>query len=436
MKSDKESGSQPVPAETGGSYTLGSRKAWSSVFGAFLLQTSVWGPVSAFGVFEDFYTRSLLKTFSPSTISWIGSVELFLGLSMGFIGGRLYDSGYCRLTMLAGSLIFLLGFFMLSLVKEGQYYQIFLSQGLCLGFGLSLIYVPSFTLVSHHFKSRKALAMGVLAASTPLGGVVYSIMLNQLIQLRTGFAWGVRAAAFLTLGCSVCGHLLIYVPPHVASPRTGDVPTKAQNSILLRNPPYLLTLLSGFIGQLGTYFPVFYVQLFAQRHNVSSTLTFYAIAILNVAGIFGRIVPNYFADRYGVIEGFIVCSGLSGFVGFAMLGCGSSAGLVLFCIFYGFFFNSTISLYIPLAAAITPKGADVGFSLGIAVAPVGVASLIGSPMIGAIIGKDFVWWKGIIFASLCLVGASVIAAVARYLHIREARRAAPVALSSEEKGLE
>ncbi|KAF4618328.1 hypothetical protein D9613_011587 [Agrocybe pediades] len=310
---------------------------------------------------------------------------------------------------------------MLSLVQEGQYYQIFLSQGLCLGIGLSLIYVPSFTLVSHYFKSRKALAMGLLAASTPLGGIVYSIMLNQLIELKTGFAWGVRAAAFLTLGCSVCGHLLIYVPPRPASAGRA-VTTKANNYILLRNLPYLLTLLSGFIGQLGTYFPVFYVQLFAEQHGISHTLAFYALAILNGAGVFGRIIPNHLADRYGVIEVYIICSALCGFVGFAMLGCGSPPGLVLFCIFYGFFFNSATSLYIPLAAAIIPKGADVGLGLGIAVAPVGLASLIGSPMIGAIIGKDFVWWKGIIFASLCVVGAAVIMVVARYFHVKERRR--------------
>jgi len=173
-------------------------------------------------------------------------------------------------------------------------------------------------------------------------------MLNQLLHSKTGFPWSVRAAAFLSLGCFVLGHSLIFIPPIAQNQAENSKPTK--NIVYLQDLPYMLTLASGFVGQLGTYFPSFYVQLFAENHNVSKTLTFYSLAILNLASCVGRIVPNYFADRWGPVEVFIVCCGLSGtlralstfvsfsltlisgFVGFAMLGCGTSVGLVLFCI--------------------------------------------------------------------------------------------------------
>lgn len=38
--------------------------------------------------------------------------------------------------------------------------------------------------------------------------------------------------------------------------------------------------------------------------------------------------------------------------------------------------------------------------MGVAIAPVGLASLIGTPIVGVILGKDFLWWKGITFASV------------------------------------
>ncbi|TFK38855.1 MFS general substrate transporter [Crucibulum laeve] len=407
------------PERTPNHYPMGALKAWFTVAGAFLLQLCAVGPVTSFGVFQEFYTTTWLTKYSASDISWIGSVQLFLELGFGVVGGRLYDAGYCRATLLVGSVVFAFSFFMLSLVQEEQYYQAFLSQGIGMGIGLSLIFIPTCTLVSHHFKMYKALAMGILVASAPLGGLIFSIMLNQLIHSDSGFQWGVRASAFVVAGCLVIGNALISIPPQVSST---SIPRKTNSSgAHIQDWPYLLTLLSGFMAQLGTYFPLFYVQLFAENRNVSKTLTFYSLAIMNIASIFGRVIPNYFADRWGAINIFILCVALNGLVGFAMLGCGTVSGLVLFCIFYGFFFGSTISLYLPVVTTLAPQQADMGKTMGVAIAPVGLASLIGPPIVGAILGNRLVWWRGITFASLSLTSASVIQLIARQLHVKRSK---------------
>lgn len=49
--------------------------------------------------------------------------------------------------------------FMLSLAKEGQYYQVFLSQGLGMGIGTGIMYTPTSSVVAHHFKKRRSIAM-------------------------------------------------------------------------------------------------------------------------------------------------------------------------------------------------------------------------------------------------------------------------------------
>jgi hypothetical protein len=38
--------------------------------------------------------------------------------------------------------------------------------------------------------------------------------------------------------------------------------------------------------------------------------------------------------------------------------------------------------------------------MGVGITPVGVASLIGPPITGAILGSNLVWWKGVTFASV------------------------------------
>ncbi|KAJ7099927.1 MFS general substrate transporter [Mycena belliarum] len=397
-------------------YALDARHAWSTLLGAFLLQFCVVGPVMAFGVFQDFYLAGFLSSYSASDISWIGSVQLFLDLGCGALSGKLYDSGHCRAAVICGSALFAFSFFMLSLTQAGHYYQVFLAQGLGMGIGIALIFVPTCTLVSQHFKAHKALAMGILSASAPMGGVIFTIMLNQMIHHGPGFRWAVRAAAFLATGCFIAANgLITMLPP--------PPPTTAAHPELslvksIANIPFSLTVFAGGVAQLGTLFPTFYLQTFAQTHNFSSALTFYAPVILNVSTILGRIIPNVFADRWGALEVYIVCVGANGLIGFVMLGSNHTAGLVLFSVFFGFFFGSTISLYLPVVAGLVPREADMGIIMGIAVVPVGIASLIGTPIAGAIIGPQLVWWKGIIFASIVLVVASALLLLAKVLQSR------------------
>jgi len=88
-----------------------------------------------------------------------------------------------------------------------------------------------------------------------------------------------------------------------------------------------------------------------------------------------------------------------------MLGCGRPVGLILFAIFYGFFFGATISVYLPLIASLGASDVDIGKRIGISLVPVGLAYLIGSPITGTILGRDYTWWRGIIFASATMTSA-------------------------------
>jgi hypothetical protein len=53
-----------------------------------------------------------------------------------------------------------------------------------------------------------------------------------------------------------------------------------------------------------------------------------------------------------------------------------------------------------MIANLSLPGTDMGKRMGIALAPIGVATLIGPPITGAILGKDYAWWKAIVFSSV------------------------------------
>ncbi|GJJ10315.1 hypothetical protein Clacol_004541 [Clathrus columnatus] len=187
-------------------YDKGPR-ALAALLGGFFASVATFGYVNAFGVYQDFYTR--FGTSSPSAISWIGSTQLFFMLAMGLVGGKLLDMGYFRHTIFIGSVIYVFCLFMLSLAHADKYYQIYLSQGLGMGIGAGLIYVPALAIQSHHWRTHRAAALGVVVTGSSLGGIIFPVMLNQLINGSVGFAWGVRASAFLNLGLLVLANILM-----------------------------------------------------------------------------------------------------------------------------------------------------------------------------------------------------------------------------------
>lgn len=145
----------------------GGTIAWLFVFAAFLLFFVTWGPSAGVGAFQEYYQRSLLSHYSPSAISWIGTVNATFLISTGVLAGPLFDRGYVRHLMVLGSFMVVFGQMMLSLSTE--YYQILLSQGFCVGIGAGLIYVPAIAMVNVKFTTRRAIAMGLVTSGASLG---------------------------------------------------------------------------------------------------------------------------------------------------------------------------------------------------------------------------------------------------------------------------
>ncbi|KAL1743349.1 major facilitator superfamily domain-containing protein [Schizophyllum fasciatum] len=435
-------------------FPCGKWKAWSTVIGAFLIQFYVVGILTGFGVFQEFYTTEWLPKYTTSDISWIGGVQYMFELGLGPVAGRLYDEGYGRLSTLIGSFISMFryrqhnllhaiqltlnrdltcSFFMLSIVQPNQYYQVFLVQGVGMGLGLMFVFGTTMTMVSQHFKTQRALAMGIVAASAPLGSIMYTILLNHLFHGSVGFAWGMRYVAFATLGCFVVGNLMLHSP--IKGMRAAARQRRALKKIALKtdgadaaaatateaplwDAPFVLTMVSAFLWSLGATPPNFYMQLYAEMHGVNQQLCFYSFAILSFASIFGRILPGWMSDRWGAANVFIPSLFMVAVISFAMFGCGHPVGLVIFALVFGYFFGTVIAMYMPMVASMTPEGAGMGRRLGVSLTPVGVGSFVGPPMVGAILGPDYAWWKTIVFSGIMVMSACAFNVAALVIHRR------------------
>ena len=103
------------------------------IVGTFFIFFITWGVASSFSAYQAFYQQDLLADRTPSSISWIGTTQVSLLGFTGIVSGALYDRGYIRTLLVVGGVMVVFGFMMLSLAKE--YYQIILTQGVCIGLG-------------------------------------------------------------------------------------------------------------------------------------------------------------------------------------------------------------------------------------------------------------------------------------------------------------
>lgn len=131
-----------------------------------------------------------------STVSWVGSMQIFLYFFIGVFSGRLTDAGYFRVTFLAGSLASVVSIFAASFGSE--LWIMFPTLGLGVGLGNGLMSCPMFAVMSPYFSARRGLAIGITTCGSCTRGLVYSAIMRQLI-LTLGFPWTMRVIALIQL---------------------------------------------------------------------------------------------------------------------------------------------------------------------------------------------------------------------------------------------
>ncbi|EPS94439.1 hypothetical protein FOMPIDRAFT_1134395 [Fomitopsis schrenkii] len=389
----------------------GGRAAWLSVIGGWLVMFCSFGYVNSFGVFQDFYVAQHSGT--SSDVSWIGSLQqLFLTFLMSLPAGKMVDSGRFRICILFGSVLLVFSLFMLSLAHPSKYYQLILSQGVGMGLGAGFLVAPSQGVQAHHWRRRRPMAMGIVATGAGFGGLIYPILLNQLIISSVGFAWAVRASAFLTLGLLVVANLIM-TSRSFGAPGQAKPDVRQQAKVICTEPAFLWMSLGYFFTFIGMYFPYFYIQLWTNEHGLSDTLAFYTVAILNASSIFGRTVLNAFAADVGLFNLLLPVNAIMGILVFAMFGVTNTGAVIVFCILYGFFTGAFLSLSPTAIVGMANSPDEIGLRLGLCYCVAAFAFLIGAPIEGALLGPGYQWYRPIIFSAVLLLAGCLFTTFSR-----------------------
>jgi MFS family permease len=211
----------------------------------------------------------------------------------------LYDYGFLKALVWAGCSLCILGMVLLSI--STQYWQLLLTQGVLIGVGSGLLLTPCIAILPPYFSKRRALALGISDAGSPIGlyglgktmvryinftigGIVFPIFFHYL-QPKIGFGWTTRSIALIMLVSSIIPIVGIRErnrPATVVARKAFD--TKAWMEV-----PFLLFCLFVFLIFMGLYIPSFYIQSYGRR-SIQGTLGNYLLPMMNLASVIGRIV--------------------------------------------------------------------------------------------------------------------------------------------------
>ena len=78
LKLQTTSGDADDDSDSNATLRENSLRAWLTVFGAFLALFCSFGQLNSFGTFQSWYSGHQLAHMQPTTISWIGSIQLWV----------------------------------------------------------------------------------------------------------------------------------------------------------------------------------------------------------------------------------------------------------------------------------------------------------------------------------------------------------------------
>ncbi|KAI6708459.1 hypothetical protein JHW43_009025 [Diplocarpon mali] len=256
---------------------------WLVVAGVALVNAHTWGINSSYGVFLAHYLSS--QTFPGATsleYAFVGGLSISLALVVAPVATVCVARFGTQVTLSIGILLEAAG--LLGASWAARIWQLFLSQGVAFGFGMGFLFVASVGLIPQWFGPRRSFANSIAAAGSGIGGLVYSLATNAMIQ-SVGLAGAFRILALVAGAVNLVCTILIR-DRHQA---VGSV-HMAFHWPLFKRLDFLLLLGWGFFSMLGYIVLLFSLPNYARSVGLSASQGSVIGALLNLGQ--GKLLPH------------------------------------------------------------------------------------------------------------------------------------------------
>ncbi|GIK05511.1 hypothetical protein Aspvir_009624 [Aspergillus viridinutans] len=332
--------------------------------------------IFAFGVYQALYEEMAQEAHSPfvgqstALIGLIGTLAIAL-MSMGgplaMTWAKLWSP---QAVIVAGGWVFGIAYILAGFSQRLWHFA--LTQGVLLGIGTSMAYVPTMSVAPTWFDQRRGLAMGIIISGSGVGGMEQLRVQNQSLNRRCGW---------------------IKVP--------------LVNWRVASSGRFIAQALGCFLQSAGYSTPLFFYAAYARTLGYSAATADNFIAVSNASNFVSRILIGYGADKLGRLNALAFTTLFSTIAVFAFwlpsmyqestVSPSSAHGLfIVFTILYGSFASAYISLF--PASLIELFGVQHFTSVnGVLYLIRGMGALIGTPLTGLLIPQSTALVSSIVY---------------------------------------
>ncbi|KAK3848658.1 MAG: major facilitator superfamily domain-containing protein [Linnemannia gamsii] len=348
------------------------------VFCCFVIYFIVFGIEHTFGVYQEYYgspsAEPWLRNTSEQGITMIGTLGTTFTYLLGAFSGRFADMVGYRVTTVLGAVI--MGMGMIGASFATSLSTLYICQGVILGVGSSLVYLPAVSCPAHWFERYRSVAIGVVVCGSGLGGLVLGPLTQYLIT-SVGVQWTLRIQGMLCLfGIGGSGMMLKTRVKRVP----GQYKRAPMDFTICKEVPFIALTMANFLTSLGYMIPFFFLSAFSVFHGQTSKTGALLIGIMNGASLLGRLSLSFVTDRVGRINMLFICALISGLSILCIWSVASSVTvLTVFSVVYGFTCGGYFSVIPSVIADI--YGLDrLTTVTGLLYGSIGFGYLIGSPV--------------------------------------------------------
>jgi MFS family permease len=174
---------------------------WVCVASNFIIYAHRWGISSSFAVYLAYYlSHHTFADTSSLDYAFVGGLSVSQSLFIAPVATRIIRLFGTKTCLHIGIFFETLSLIGASFVT--QKWHIFLSQGVCFGWGTGFLFVGSVGIIPQWFVKRRSLANAVAAAGTGFGGLVYSLATQRMID-TIGLPWTFRTVGLVTFAVNL-----------------------------------------------------------------------------------------------------------------------------------------------------------------------------------------------------------------------------------------
>ncbi|KAL8730358.1 MAG: hypothetical protein Q9166_004123 [cf. Caloplaca sp. 2 TL-2023] len=148
----------------------------------------------------------LLPGATPLDFAFVGGLEFAVAIMVAPLVKYIARVFGTLPSMLFGAMALAGGFVLASFAATT--WQLYLSHGALVGFGVGFTYIPGIPIISQWFAKKRSLANGVTSAGSEVGGIVFSIATHGIVE-HISLGWSLRITGIMAFVLNALAVVLI-----------------------------------------------------------------------------------------------------------------------------------------------------------------------------------------------------------------------------------